>query len=299
MRYLMYFLSFVLLISCQEKTTRNKETKIDKKEVYKHKKDKDFNKYWYDGFAEITSYKLEQVRYGEIHKGKAVTIFVTEPFLADKQVKADYKNVSNVPVLKLNKTKKFITGVYPYSLMTSIFSPLQKMNNAIKISFSSQEWCGNTFMQLNNRENFEIDFHSYFESNADRKLLLEKNILEDELWNLLRISPKNLPIGEYFIIPSFEYLALNHKQIKAYKAKTSIINNNGESIYKIAYPLLKREVTISFSNSFPFYISKWEEKVVKGIDTLTTKTTILKRKKLKYWNKNTNKDEALREKLNL
>ena len=33
--------------------------------------------YWYAGEAEITSYELNQARYGEIHKGKAVTVFVT------------------------------------------------------------------------------------------------------------------------------------------------------------------------------------------------------------------------------
>ena len=29
-----------------------------------------FNKYWYAGNAELTSFELEQARYGEIHKGK-------------------------------------------------------------------------------------------------------------------------------------------------------------------------------------------------------------------------------------
>lgn len=299
MRILVAILSFFILVSCNQKTLKKQETKVEKEELFKHQKHKDFNKYWYDGFAEITSYELEQVRYGEIHKGKAVTIFVTEPFLGDKQVKADYKNESNIPVLKLNKTKKFITGIYPYSLMTSTFSPLQKMNNAIKITFSSQEWCGNTFVQLNNRENFEIDFRSYFESNSDKELNLEKNILEDELWNLLRVSPENLPIGNHTIIPSFEYLALNHKEIRAYEAKTSLINSDGESIYKIEYPKLKREVNISYSNTFPYFISKWEEKAFKDADTLITKGTLLKREKIKYWNKNFNKDRGLREKLNL
>ena len=37
-----------------------------------------FNAYWYTGLAEITSYSLEQARYGEIHKGSAVLIFVSE-----------------------------------------------------------------------------------------------------------------------------------------------------------------------------------------------------------------------------
>ena len=39
-----------------------------------------FAKYWYKGKAEITSYKLQQARYGEMYEGTAVTIFVTEDF---------------------------------------------------------------------------------------------------------------------------------------------------------------------------------------------------------------------------
>ncbi|MEM1407815.1 MAG: septum formation inhibitor Maf, partial [Bacteroidota bacterium] len=40
----------------------------------------EFNNYWYAGKAEITSYELKQSRYGEVHDGEAVLIFVTEPF---------------------------------------------------------------------------------------------------------------------------------------------------------------------------------------------------------------------------
>ena len=64
----------------------------------------EFKKYWYAGEAEISSYQLEQARYGEIRKGTAVLIYVTEDFLPKKQVKADYQNTNNVPVLKLNAT---------------------------------------------------------------------------------------------------------------------------------------------------------------------------------------------------
>ena len=41
----------------------------------------EFKDYWYAGTAEITSYNLKQARYGEIHQGTAVTVFVTEDFL--------------------------------------------------------------------------------------------------------------------------------------------------------------------------------------------------------------------------
>ena len=96
----------------------------------------EFKAYWYSGEAEITSYALKQPRYGQIRKGHAVLIYVTEPFSAQKQVKADNPDASNIPVLKLNSTKKYLTGIYPYSLMSSTFYPVHDNGHALKVSFS-------------------------------------------------------------------------------------------------------------------------------------------------------------------
>ena len=57
-------------------------------------------------------------------KGKAVLIYVTEDFLNKEQVKANRKSKVSQTVLKLNRTKKFNTGIYPYSIMTSLFTRL-------------------------------------------------------------------------------------------------------------------------------------------------------------------------------
>ncbi|MFQ3182228.1 MAG: hypothetical protein ACI9Z4_001832 [Polaribacter sp.] len=285
MKYYLPIITCLLFIFCSnidaKKSISTAETKIPS--IKKHPK---FNEYWYQGKAEITSYKLTQARYGELHEGRAVHIFVTEDFLPEKQVKADYHNDKNIPVLKLNSTKKFVTGIYPYAIMTSTFSPIDLNQQAIKISFSSQEWCGNTFFQLNNRANFEVDFHSYFESNADRKQPLKKNILENELWNQLRISPESLPVGNLNIIPSFEFLALNNQQIKAYKAKASLVKKGGFVKYAIEYPELKRTLTIEATKDFPYTIESWEETITKRGKTLTTKAEKIKTIQSAYWQKN-------------
>ena len=49
----------------------------------------EFSRYWQQGKAELTSYTLEQARYGEIHQGEAVLVFVTEDLSKTKQVKLD------------------------------------------------------------------------------------------------------------------------------------------------------------------------------------------------------------------
>jgi len=295
---LFFFIS--IIYSCTENNLKPIDKVIkEKSKIYKVKKHKNFNQYWYDGNAEITSYKLSQVRYGEIHEGRAVTIFVTEDFLPEKQVKADYQNEKNIPVLKLNSTKKFLTGVYPYSLMTSTFSPVDNDIHPLKITFSSQEWCGNTFMQLNNRKNFEIDFYSYFESNSDKKLSLEKNILENSFWNLARINPYQIKKGRYKIIPSFEFLALNHKKIKPYDAEVNLLKQDNLLNLTIYYPELKRKLILNLTEDFPFTIESWEEHMVRGEKKLVTKAEKIEKIKVKYWNKNSNKDKIIREKLRI
>ena len=293
-----YYISICFLFLCGNNTNSSKKIKLSNtfKSRVNYPK---FNTYWHAGKAEITSYKLTQSRYGEIHKGTAVNIFVTEDFLPIKQVKADNKNKSNIAVLKLNSTKKFVTGIYPYSLMTSTFSPIINSKKAIKISFSAQEWCGNTFIQLNNREKFDVDFYSYFESNADKKIILKKDILENELWNILRIDPKKLPVGNIKIIPSFEFLALNHQKIKAYKAETTLEENTRFLKYSIYYPLLERRLIINATKEFPYTIESWEETISKGEEKLITKAIKIKTILSKYWNKNGATDTKERKELGL
>lgn len=263
----------------------------------------EFKDYWYSGEAEITSYKLEQARYGELRDGHAVLIFVTEPFLANKQVKADGNNPDNIPVLKLNSTKKYFTGIYPYSIMSSSFYPVKDNQHAIKISSSIQEWCGHVYAQLNNREDFEYEAHSYFEGEADQEFKMEKNILENELWNKLRINPIGLPQGELEVIPSLEYIRVAHKEIKPYKAIASLTEKDGISSYSLTYAKLDRTLTINFSTAFPHTIESWSDEYKSGFGAnakiLTSRATKIKLLKTPYWQQNGNKDQILRDHLGL
>tara|TARA_R110000868_G_scaffold235220_1_gene488945 strand:- start:3655 stop:4599 length:945 start_codon:yes stop_codon:yes gene_type:complete len=259
----------------------------------------DFKSYWYSGEAEITSYQLDQARYGEMRQGKAVLIFVTENFLPHVQVKADNENPSNISVLKLNATKNFNTGIYPYSVMQSTFYPVANNQHALKVSSSVQEWCGHAYTQLNNKSDFEITSHSYFEGEADQKYTLEKTILENELWTQLRIDPKQLPIGDLQIIPSFEYTRFSHIDLKAYKALAVL----AAASYTISYPDLNRTLVINFNPEFPYDITGWEETFKSGFGAkaklLTTKASKLVSIKSPYWTKNHNMDEVLRTTLKL
>ncbi len=256
-----------------------------------------FKNYWYSSEAEISSYNLEQARYGEIRQGKAVLVYVTEDFLPNKQVKAESRNSNSIPVLKLNATKKFNTGIYPYAVMQSTFYPVSNTAHAIKVSSSIQEWCGHVYVQLNNREQFEVTSHSYFEKEADQFFKMDKAILENELWTQLRIDPKSLPVGNLLMVPAFEFVRLRHVPIKAYKANTKLKNNT----YMINYPDLNRTLSITFNPKFPYDILEWEETYKSGFGSnakiLTTRATKIKTIKSAYWQKNSNADKVLRDSL--
>ncbi len=260
----------------------------------------EFKEYWYAGLAEVSSYDLQQARYGELRQGEATLIFVTEPFDPVKQVKADRPGPSDASVLKLNRVRKFLTGVYPYSIMSSIFYPVSHQAHALKITTSVQEWCGHVFTQLNNREVFEVESRSYFEAEADQSLRLEKKFLEDELWTLLRINPGEIPSGAVQMIPSLEYLRLKHQPIKAYEATLTLSGeSSGVRELTLTYPELDRTLKIQFGTAFPHRIEGWTETYPSGSGDLTSTARLKKTIMSPYWQKNRNSDVSLRDSLGL
>jgi len=302
-----FAITILLIDSCTQAKAKNSGPKVttENPNVLNERKEisKEFRNYWYTGNAEITSYTLEQGRYGELRKGKAVLIYVTEPFNANKQVKAESNKDGNIPILKLNRTKKYLTGIYPYSIMSSSFYPVHDDQQALKVTFSAQEWCGQVFAQINNHEKFKIKSFSYFESEGDFDIELEKNVLENELWNRIRINPFDLPIGAFKVIPDLEYIRMAHKELAAYNAIASLSENDNFGIYRLTYPELERTLEIKFESSFLYTIESWTDSFKSGFGS-KAQTMISKAKKINtlnspYWRQNGNNDLFLRDTLGL
>jgi hypothetical protein len=294
-------LSFLLVFfqACAQNTDQKSAEKVNLN------LDEQFGDYWYQGKAELTSYDLEQVRYGQKREGEAVLIFVTEDFSKSKQVKLDNPQVAGddaEKVMKLNFTKKFNTGLYPYSIMTSTFSPVYPEYDihARKITTSVQEWCGHVFMQLNNEDGqYSLMSRSYFQSEGDLKMNLDKIWLEDELWNLIRLDPTKIPEGEIQLFPSTQFLRLKHKDFKAYTANVSIIKTAFLHELKVEIPELERKTSIFYQAEHPYQIEKWEESYPENGKIMTTTVTLKKRIMLDYWNKNGVKDSVYRKNLEI
>ncbi len=271
-----------------------------------------FDNYWYKNKAELSSYQLEQARYGEIHQGESVLVFVTEDFSASKLVKLDNPSATPkdaVKIMKLNATRKFNTGIYPYSMMSSVFTPvdLKKHPNTLKITSSSQEWCGHTFMQVDlEKSNYKVDLNSYFESEGNQEFKVDKVMPEDEIWNRIRIAPKSLPQGNVTLLPGTFYTRLRHTEYKPQKAEASLKEDDQNAdfmVYDIKYKDLDRTLKITFQKEFPHQIEGWEETNTSGWGTdakkLTTKAVRKKSIMLDYWNKHNNEDLGLRKDLGL
>ncbi|MEL6867660.1 MAG: hypothetical protein AAFP19_24760, partial [Bacteroidota bacterium] len=154
-----------------------------------------------------------------------------------------------------------------------------------------------TFTQLNHDKNqYQLKLLSYFESEGDREEVVDDVLLEDEVWNRIRIAPESLPQGDVEIIPSTIFSRLRHTDIRPHKAQASLLVDGEKDwiSYQINYPALKRQLTIHFSQSFPHEIQGWEESHSSGYGpnarTLTTKAKRKKSLMLDYWRHNSNED---------
>lgn len=266
------------------------------------------DKIWYEGKAEVSRYELQQNRYKDVHPGEHIMIFVTEDFLTDKQVKNErYTNPNSTPVLKNNQLRKFTTGLYDYSIMTSIFTPTKVSDFPFteKVSMSSQDWCGQSYQQINKLDEggYRMHLHSYFEQEADEVKNLPEAILEDELYNRVRMNPEALPTGKIRLYPSTIYSRLAHKPYMPVEAEAALSDYSGSEfeggalkVYRVEYPSLKRTVEIVFEREAPHRIEGWIERYPSAFDG-QIRSTIAKRTSTEwvdYWAKNSLEDTSLR-----
>lgn len=277
-----------------------------------------FWSYWGDGKAELSSYTVTQSRYGENRTASVVLIYVTEPFSLEKQVKVDNPQRGDkdvVQVLKLNRVKNFQTGIYPYSLMTSVFSPVQgyklgatsyAAGTPLKVSFGSQEWCGTMYHQLNRTAaGITSQKRSYFESEGDTETSLDTpgtTLFADELFIDVRELLHPMPTGSVALYPTLEYSRLFHKPLER---ETATIAKKDVRISSKKARVLATEWTISTTKQvwkftvekeYPRKILAYEHSVGNEvIESGELKESL----RLPYWELHGNGDEKYAQKLKL
>ena len=251
------------------------------------------------GAAEIAVYDLEQNRYNDVHSdGTFMSIWVTEDFLTDKQVKDEgISKGSNTTVLKNIQRRLFTTGLYDYSMMHTTFTPIDRTAHphTLKMTLSSQDWCGHSFSQINmDGRQYKSKLLSYFESEGDTETKFPLAVMEDEIFNLIRMDVGLIPQGKMEVIPSAVYVRLTHIPHKPYSATVNVSNYTGSDfkggslkMVSITYPDFQRQLEIVFDEADANTIVGWTDTYPSIFDRQprTTKATLRTVKKLDYWNK--------------
>ena len=147
---------------------------------------------WDDGQAEVALYTARRPQYGKLRDFETVLIVVKEDFNPAFYAKAEapYQGRSLLPVIKLNFVQSYWTENYPYQFLTSVFVRRDDPTALVKLTQSSQEWCGNTFKEIRGwTRPSEFVFHSYWDEEGDGTRPLELrpgDLLEDQLLVSLR-----------------------------------------------------------------------------------------------------------------
>jgi len=302
--YLCICLGILILSGCEEKPaseTANAET------VSMMTTEKGLSDVWYQGKAEVSTFDLIQNRYQDQHPGKAILIFVTEDFLTDEQVKNDrYQNPNSTGVLKTNYLRRFTTGFYDYSIMTSVFTPVetQEYPNTMKVTTSVQDWCGQVFMQLNLDGNrYKTQLRSYFEQEGDANNRVPVTLLEDEIFNRIRMNPQSLPTGDIEVLPGTAHARLKHESFDVRQAQATLGPYAGDAFrgenlvaYTLTFSESKRELQIVFDKKSPYQIQGWTDAYPSSFDN-EVRRTVAKRTETKwmpYWEQNAAADTTLR-----
>ena len=304
---LLFFSGLSLLLSCEHIELPFGKSDSTQEEVQalfaQLPSNADFGNYWYSGKAELNVYDVSISRYGENRHGQGLFIFVSEDMDAERQVKLEGDEEPERPkvnVLKRNSLLRFTTGIYDYSLMGSVFTPisLEKRLPALKDNMSAQDWCGHSFLQLNYKDKrYTLKQFSYFGREGDKEEKInEEALLEDDLFNWLRLSPNLLPEGEYTLLPGLFYLYLSHEKARPHAARLSYRSGEATPQCVIEYLHLKRTLVIDFEAEFPYRILGWTEKD----DQKTLLKAELKQSiQAPYWTQNATEFEHLRDSLQI
>jgi hypothetical protein len=270
--------------------------------------------HWFDGKAELSGYRLTQPRYGELREGRAILVYVTETFSESSRVKSSsgrHPPSDEFLVMKLNFVKDFQTGIYDYNVMTSVFSALKPRYGRpagalTKLTFSSQEWCGQVFDELLfSKDGLRHRSFSYFDGEGDtfRELEFPEGGIDfDRLFIAVRQLPEPLlERGATRELPLFDRLERSrfvHRQAawrpgrihrRAETASVEVPAGRFEvDVYEVG--LAGENYRFDVEAAFPHRLVRWT-----GPDG--EKAELLGSMRSKYWQQHAEGDERLLKKL--
>lgn len=265
-----------------------------------------FNTRWSDGRAELSGYRATINRYGEMRPAELMLLYVTEPMNRRTWIKDDAAaGDDRVGVIKLNMSLKFQTGVYPYSVLTSVFAPVDRWRadafSPVKISLSVQEWCGHVFHAVwPGDDRFTSHILSYFASEGETRDEVSTPahaLYEDALFIQLRELDGPFADGHDWrgaLVPSLWNARRAHRPLAAVDATIvrtrTTLDGADVNRFEVRYGDVTR--TVDVETAEPHRILAW--RCSDGEEARLLRTT-----RLPYWQLNHNGDERHREEFGL
>ncbi|MDX1667623.1 MAG: hypothetical protein R3350_10350, partial [Saprospiraceae bacterium] len=141
-----------------------------------------------------------------------------------------------------------------------------------------------------------------------RRFEVPARLLEDEIFNRLRMDPASLPTGEVEVLPSTVFVRLKHRDFEPVRVEAEMATYEGEvfpsdtfSVYRLRYVGEDRTLEIVFDPEPPYRIEGWIDSYPSVFDREVRRTVARRTETIKnaYWEKNAPEDRALREKLGM
>jgi hypothetical protein len=262
--------------------------------------------HWGDGRAELSGYRITVPRYGEPREGEMALIYVTEPHDRRSWIKDDdVSSPHRVEALKLIRSFQFLTGVYPYAVFSSVFSPVDRWGeepfHPVRIHLDVQEWCGSVSHRVWPAQDRLRSLRlSYFASEGEtlREVALpEGTLFEDALLIQLRELDGPFQDGEDWegwLVRELWSLRTGHGPVEPVRARISrsSATRGGGPVTRFRVEAEGYNRTLDVEESAPRRILGWETSTGEVAELLTTE-------RLAYWSLNRLGDESVRGQLGL
>lgn len=273
-----------------------------------------FWEHWGDGRAELSGYRMTVQRYGAPREAELALIYVTEPHDRRTWIKDDdVSEPHRVEVLKLNQNVAFLTGVYPYSIMTSVFAPVDRFRtepfSPVRVVHQVQEWCGAYSHRIwPGEDRFRSLRLSYFAHEGERVREVEVppgTLYEDALLVQLRELDGPFAGGgdwEGMLVPELWRLRAGHRGVEPLPASITReegVRETAEGSVPVTRFSLEAELP-SGTYRRVFDVERDPPRRILGWTTSTgEEAELLATERLAYWDMNGPGDEAVREALGL
>lgn len=257
---------------------------------------------WSDGRGEVSAYRLTTPRYGELREGMAVLVYVLEQADDRTWIKDDRSAVPpehQTVVMKLNEVTSFRTGIYPYRLMASVFSPVNSSGRErfapTRIVFTSQEWCGQVYHRVMPAvDRFTNEIRSYFSVEGEQHEVVRTEPLalyEDALLIQLRELDGLFADGGDWsgqIVPSLWQQRRSHEPLSPVEATITRTEAVRDGVEVNRFVLRYEDRTRTFDVE-----REGEQRVLSWATSEGEEATLIDSTRLPYWQLNEVGDESL------